>query len=100
MILRVFGGRLIRMVGPRATAAAAAPAVVTNCRRSIPFRLVMDLPSIHLSRKSRRSDEASPRLELRSRLDRVHHAHGDLGGFLLTSRRPCGVGAEVLDTEL
>ncbi len=37
-----------------AGAAAAAPAVVTNCRRSIPFRLVMDLPSI---------DERDVRLE-------------------------------------
>src|SRR6266487_4371351 len=46
MILSVFCVRLIRMVGPSATAAAAAPVVVTNSRRPIPFRLVMDLPSI------------------------------------------------------
>ena len=34
-----------RLIGLAAT--AAAPAVVTNSRRSNPFRLVMDLPSVH-----------------------------------------------------
>src|SRR5882762_4602593 len=47
MILSVFCWCLIQMVGPpkAATAAAAALVLVTNCRRSIPFRLPMDLPS-------------------------------------------------------
>src|SRR6266704_2806377 len=63
MIFSVFCWRLIRMVGPSTTAAAAAPVVVTNCRRSIPFRLVMDLPSIHFIRKATRgeADDAPPR---------------------------------------
>src|ERR1041384_7715052 len=42
----VFCGRLIQMVGPSAAAATAAPVVVTNSRRSMPFRFVMDLPSV------------------------------------------------------
>src|SRR5438445_1673392 len=46
MILRVFCARRIRIVGPRAAARAAVPAVVTNSRRSNPFRLVMELASI------------------------------------------------------
>src|SRR6266699_7148654 len=44
MILRVFWGRLIRMVGPRAAATATPVVVVTNWRRLIPLRLVMDVP--------------------------------------------------------
>src|SRR5216117_1307630 len=60
MILSDFCGRLIRMVGPSATAAAAAPAVVTNCSRSIPFRLVMDLPSM-LWNAEKRSQESGVR---------------------------------------
>src|SRR5438874_10456652 len=43
-ILSVFWGRLIHTVGPKAAAAAAPVAVVTNSRRSIRFRLVMDFP--------------------------------------------------------
>src|SRR6266576_5449965 len=43
-ILSVFWGRLIHTVGPKAAAAAAPVVVVTNSRRLIPFRLVMDLP--------------------------------------------------------
>src|SRR6266566_8275805 len=45
MILSVFCARRIRIVGPSAAARAAVPAVVTNSRRSNPFRLVMDLAS-------------------------------------------------------
>src|SRR5207245_6053510 len=45
-ILSVFSLRLIRMVGPRATAAAAPVVVVTNSRRSIPLRLVIEIPPI------------------------------------------------------
>src|SRR5204862_7782072 len=43
MILRVFWGRLIRMVGPRAAATATPVVVVTNWRRVIPLGLVMDV---------------------------------------------------------
>src|SRR5438128_714194 len=53
-IFRVFWGRLIRMVGPppSTVAATAAPVVVTNSRRSIPFRLVMALPPCVLLHRS------------------------------------------------
>ncbi len=51
MILRVFCCFLIQIVGPNAAAAAAAPVVLTNSRRSIPFFLVMDLPSVHSERR-------------------------------------------------
>src|SRR5467141_3310999 len=43
MILSVFCCCLTQIVGPRTAAAAAAPVVVTNCRRSIPLRLAMGL---------------------------------------------------------
>src|SRR5437867_598592 len=99
MILSVFCGRLIRMVGPSASAAAAAPVVVTNWRRSIPFRLVMDLPSVHCGRRL-----AAKRGPLRREpdclsSDRVLHAQGDLRRFLLATRRPCRVGLEILESE-
>src|SRR5213596_1841181 len=43
MILSVFCCRLTQIVGPRTVAAAATTVVLTNCRRSIPFRLAMGL---------------------------------------------------------
>src|SRR2546430_8849200 len=48
MILRVFWGRLIRMVGPRAAATATPVVVVTNSRRSMLLRLVIEMPSNEL----------------------------------------------------
>jgi len=44
--LEGFSRRLIRIVGPRARAAAAPAVVVTNSRRSICFRFAMDLASV------------------------------------------------------
>src|SRR5205814_4215319 len=88
MILSDFCWRLIRMVGPSATAAAAAPAVVTNSRRSILFRLVIALPSIHSERRLAAKRGASPRREKWLLSERVHNAQGDLTRVLLTGRRP------------
>jgi len=45
-ILSVFCRRLIRIVGPKVTAAAAPAVVVTNSRRSIRLCFIMDLSSI------------------------------------------------------
>src|SRR5207249_9610063 len=42
-ILRVFWGRLIRMVGPSAAARAAPVVVVTKARRSMLLRLVIEI---------------------------------------------------------
>src|SRR2546427_433360 len=50
-ILSDFCGRLIHTVGPSAAAMAAPVAVVTNSRRSIPFRCVMTLPSVGSKRR-------------------------------------------------
>src|SRR5437773_10804836 len=44
-IFRVFSGRLIEIVGPRAAARATPVVVVTNSRRSMLLRLVMEMPS-------------------------------------------------------
>src|SRR6266568_3097096 len=103
MIFSVFWWRLIRMVGPSATAAAAAPAVVTNCRRSIPFRLVMDLPSVQNEMRCLVSGAWCLGIQTpdtRHQSDRIHHAQSDLARMLLARRRPRRVGAEVLRTEL
>src|SRR5882762_1192848 len=94
-ILRVFWGRLIRMVGPPPRAAAtAAPAVVaTNSRRSIRFCCFMNLPSIPGKRRvaeragspsatTRHSRFGSPARSAGSRgaSQRIQHAEGDLVG--------------------
>src|SRR2546425_12212272 len=50
-ILSDFCGRLIQTVGPSAAATVAPVAVVTNSRRSIPFRCVMTLPSVGSKRR-------------------------------------------------
>src|SRR6266487_4125049 len=106
MILSVFCVRLIRMVGPSATAAAAAPVVVTNSRRSIPFRLVMG-STLHSIMKCGVGCRVSGVWESRHQApgtrhqsDRIHHTQGDLARVLLARRRPRRVGAEVLRTEL
>src|SRR5216117_3395960 len=77
-ILSVFCWRLIQIVGPSATATAATVAVVTNSRRSIPFRgFVMDLPSVSAGRGTRSGAQGAP-LRTRVSSDRVQHADGVL----------------------
>src|SRR2546430_8845245 len=100
MILSVFCERFIRMVGPSTAAAAATPAVVTNSRRSIPFRLVIALPSIHTERRLPAKRGASPRRGKRLLSERVHNAQSDLTCVLLTRRRPRSAGAGILLAEL
>src|SRR6266566_4058512 len=107
MILSVFCVRLIRMVGPSATAAAAAPVVVTNSRRSIPFRLVMDLPSIQNEMRClvsgawclgiRLPDTRHQTPDTRHPSDRIHHAEGVLVSRPDT-RAPPGHRPEILES--
>src|SRR5436309_1936064 len=82
MILRVFWGRLIRMVGPRAAATATPAVVVTNSRRSMVLRLVIEMPSNEL--KDAVSGVRTPGHPTPDTkhlpLQRVQHAEGDLLG--------------------
>src|SRR2546427_4165803 len=79
-ILSDFCGRLIHTVGPSATAAAAPVVVFTNSRRSIPFRLVMDLSSIGSKRRCQVSGSWHLTPDTWHLSQRVQHAEGDLVG--------------------
>src|SRR5438445_13245641 len=107
MILSVFCCCLTQIVGPRTAAAAAAPVVVTNCRRSIPFRLAMGL-SLDRSqrepldeaideevvndgqrntREQRRGHESPPVVHIAPhQCDRHAQAHGHLSTELMEGR--------------
>src|SRR3989475_1898358 len=75
-ILSDFCGRLIHTVGPRATATAAPVVVVTNSRRSILFRFVMDLPSIGSKKRCQVSGARIPAPDTWHLSERVQHAEG------------------------
>src|SRR5207249_89229 len=98
-ILSVFSLRLIRMVGPRATAAAAPVVVVTNSRRSIPLRLVIEMPPIaHRSGVRCRVPVSGPRPltpDPWNLSQGVQHAEGHLIGARGTRDVP-GHGSEPL----